>query len=394
MDVEDYLLSRGKISKRFRLGVGVLSAIFRKFQEDKCLVEAGNLAYINILSLVPLFAVLVSLFSVYGISPKAKSAMLHTLLGHMLPGTAHEVVRYIDNFLANSKALGVSGMIGLFLLAYYLFDAIQGVFQTIWKVRKPRSIFQKILIFTNVVFWTPLLMGLSVYLKARLTFFYQSNAVLGYFLTTLVFFLPWLGFTILYMVVPAVHVRWKSAAIGGAVASILWYLLLYGFDLYVKYTQSMQALSRLYGSLVIVPIFLIWIYFCWSVTFIGAEVTFYSQYPRVTTDEEGDADFLTALGILRLAGLRFLEGEGALDETEVMARWPDAGRVLQGLEKAGYIVQSAKGPLILAKPPEKIRLEDLFRTFMPGEGTLGAFYHTLREGVEGKTLRNILGEEA
>ena len=62
------------------------------------------------------------------------------------------------------------------------------------------------------------------------------------------------------------------------------------------------------------------------------------------------------------------------------------------VEKAGYIVQTVKG-LLLAKPPEKIRLEDLFRMFMSGEKTLGTFYHTLQRGVERKTLKDILGEE-
>ena len=388
MGTSDYSGEKGGILQRARSVFGVLATIFKKFQDDKCLVHAGNLAYISILSLVPLFAVLVSLLSVYGISPKAKSAVLQMLLGHVLPGTAHEVVRYIDNFLANSRALGVSGMIGLFFLAYYLFDAIQGVFQTIWKVRKPRSFLQKILIFTNVVFWTPLLMGLSVYLKARVTFFSQMGALPGYFLATLAFFLPWLGFTIVYLVIPSVHVRWKPAAIGGAVASILWYFLLYGFDLYVKYTQSMQALSRLYGSLVIIPIFLLWVYFCWAVTFVGAEIAFYYQYPHTGSKGNKEVDFLSALGILRFVGSLFVKGKGAPEEMEIVTRWPDATSAIQRLEDGGYLVQTNKG-ITLAMSPEKIDLETLHRIFVQEE-TLDPFYQKFLEGIRGKTLKDFL----
>ena len=366
----------------------MLLNLYRDFQEDKCFIHAGHLAYISILSLAPMIVVGVSLFSVYGISPAMKTAILDVFLKHMLPETAQSAFQYIDKFVSKAGSFGLPGMAALIFLSYSLFNAIQKVFQGIWKVRKKRSFIQNIFIFTNVLFWTPLLMGISIYLKGRLEFMYQGNVASETFLTFVALLLPWAGFTVVYLIIPAVQIRLRSAALGGLIASILWYMLLHGFDLYVKYTQSMQALSKLYGSLVIVPVFLIWVYFCWVITFIGAEVAFYHQFPRSGTGNAGEGDFFTALAILRYVASRFKAGKGPVDEAEITGRWPVACAVLERLVKAGALADSGNGYLP-AKPPDKIRLADLLMGYTSRD-EIGGIYDALSKEMETVTLEDSL----
>jgi len=362
--------------------------LYRDFQEDKCFIHAGHLAYISILSLVPMIVVGVSLFSVYGISPDMKTAILDVFLKHMLPETAQSAFQYIDKFVSKAGSFGLPGMAALIFLSYFLFNAIQEVFQGIWKVRRKRSFIQNIFIFTNVLFWTPLLMGISIYLKGRLEFMYQGNAASESLLIFVTFLLPWAGFTVVYLIIPAVQVRLRSAALGGLIASILWYMLLHGFDLYVKYTQSMQALSKLYGSLVIVPVFLIWVYFCWVITFIGAEVAFYHQFPRSGAGNTEGGDFFTALAVLRLVASRFEAGKGPVSEAEITGRWPAAGVVLERLVKMGVLADS-ENRYLPAKPPEKLRLTDLLAIYTTRD-EIGGVYDALSEEMETVTLEDSL----
>ena len=364
----------------------MLLNLYKDFQEDKCFIHAGHLAYISILSLVPMLVVGVSLFSVYGISPAMKTAILDVFLKHMLPGTAQSAFQYIDKFVSKAGSFGLPGMAALIFLSYSLFNAIQGVFQGIWKVKKRRSFVRNILIFTNVLFWTPLLMGISIYLKGRLEFMYQGNVASETILTLVAFLLPLAGFTVVYLIIPAVQVRLRSAALGGGIASILWYMLLHGFDLYVKYTQSMQALSKLYGSLVIIPVFLVWVYFCWVITFVGAEVAFYHQFPRSGAGNAGKGDFFTALAILRFVASRFKKGNGPVSEAEITGRWPAARVVLERLVKAGILADSENGYLP-AKPPDKIRLADLLVMYT-SRGDIGGVYDILWEEMDGATLED------
>jgi len=357
--------------------------------EDKCLTHAGNLAYICILSLVPLLVVGASLFSAYGLSQEMKSSVVEMFLRHLLPSTAENVGDYIDSFISNSRTIGISGMVALIILSYSLFNAVEGVFQAIWSVKGDRSLIQKILIFTNVLFWTPLLMGMSVYLRTRLEFVYHANVFTEYAISTVAFLLPWVGFTAAYLIIPVAKVRLKSAALGGIVATVFWYLILHGFDLYVKYTQSMQTLSKLYGSLVIIPIFLIWIYFCWVVTFFGAEVAFYHQFPKFNSRETGEGDFFTVLAILIFVASEYEQGSGCVEEDEIVKRWPGSNGVLRKLIDLGILVEADEGYL-LTKPSGMISVERLYQIFAPREG-VGKVYEMFAKEVKGKTLRDCLG---
>ncbi len=350
-------------------------------------MHAGNLSYISILSLVPMIVVGVSLFSVYGISAEMKKTILDVFLRHMLPQTAESAYQYIDRFLSNAKVLGLPGMIVLIFLSYSLYSAVQKTFQTIWRVNKRRSLLQNILIFTNVLFWTPLWMGLSIYLKTKLEFAYQGSAFSEYLLSTLAFLLPWTGFTAVYFIIPPVRVRLRSAAMGGFVASVFWFFLLHGFDIYVKYTQSMQTLSKLYGSLVIIPVFLVWIYFCWSVTFIGAEVASYRLHSSDFGEPERQ-DFFTALSILIYVAISFVKGNGGVGEEEILQKWPGALGTLLELSRLGFLAR-ADTRYLLARPPDKILVDRLFRAFAP-PGGLGRAFEVVKEAFSGKTLEELL----
>ena len=317
-----------------------------------------------------------------------KAAVAEMFFKHLLPVTAENVGHYIDTFISNSKAIGVSGMIALVLLSYSLFNAVEEVFQAIWNVKGNRSFIQKILIFTNVLFWTPLIMGASVYLRARLEFVYHANVVTELTLTVAAILLPWVGFSAAYVIIPAAKVRLKSAVLGGFVATVLWYFLLYGFDAYVKYTQSMQALSKLYGSLVVIPIFLIWIYFCWVISFLGAEVAFYHQFPEFRAFENRRADFFTILEILIFVASEYERGRGGVEESEIMAKCPGAFDALNALVSLG-LLSEVNGEYLLRKPPERISLEELYERFGPREGVKTTCASVMK-GIQRKTLRDCL----
>ncbi len=337
---------------------------------------------------MPLVVVGVSLFSVYGVSGHMKHAILDAFLRHMLPQSAESAYQYIDSFISNSRALGLPGMIVLIFLSYSLFNTIQGSFQTIWKKRRRRSFIQNLLVFTNVLFWTPLLMGVSIYLKTKMEFAYHTSLFAEYMMTSLAFLLPWIGFTAAYLIIPPLQVRLRSAALGGVIASILWLALLHGFDIYVKYTQSMQTLSKLYGSLVIIPIFLVWVYFCWIVTFIGAEVASYHQFPRFRFKETGQNEFFTVLAILRSVASKFERGGGGTKETEILQTWPESHKILDKLVDTGILAVTDE-EVFLAMPSRKISVENLFQEFVRQED-IGKAYELIDRELSERTLEDFL----
>ena len=91
-------------------------------------------------------------------------------------------------------------------------------------------------------------------------------------------FVVWL---LLNQSVEAVHLFF-----GALLAMILFELSKRGFAVYVTH---FPAYDTLYGALALVPIVFVWVYLCWLVVLLGAEMTALLQQIAADT-EKADAD--------------------------------------------------------------------------------------------------------
>jgi len=84
------------------------------------------------------------------------------------------------------------------------------------------------------------------------------------------------GFTLLYMALPNVPVRFRHAAIGGVIAGLLFEVLKFGFGIYIR---NFAAYDAIYGALSALPVFLIWTYLSWAVILFGGVVA--AELPKI-----------------------------------------------------------------------------------------------------------------
>ena len=77
------------------------------------------------------------------------------------------------------------------------------------------------------------------------------------------------GLTLLYKWVPRTQIQWSAAVRGALVAAIAWNLAKW---LFAYYAFQAWTLKDLYGSLVTIPLFIIWLYTSWIVTLLGAQL--------------------------------------------------------------------------------------------------------------------------
>lgn len=82
-----------------------------------------------------------------------------------------------------------------------------------------------------------------------------------------------LSFAAIYAYVPDKKQKFKEQIPGAAFASVLWSIFSWGFSVYVTYGNSYGV----YGSLSLIIIVLIWMYFCMYIIMIGAYLNRYSQ---------------------------------------------------------------------------------------------------------------------
>ena len=95
------------------------------------------------------------------------------------------------------------------------------------------------------------------------------------FLMNFRFILVWLILTLLFSViyayVPDVKLSFREQIPGALFASVAWSIFSWGFSMYVNYGNA----YGIYGSLAIITIVLLWMYFCMYIIMIGAYLNKY-----------------------------------------------------------------------------------------------------------------------
>lgn len=86
---------------------------------------------------------------------------------------------------------------------------------------------------------------------------------------TMPFLLLLLGVTCLYRYLPHHRPAWREALAGGLVLVVLWELTKHVFT---NYIQTLTVYGRMYGSLLVVVLFLLWVYYSAALFLFGAEV--------------------------------------------------------------------------------------------------------------------------
>ena len=341
--------------------------VVKKFIRDRCATDALALSYVTVLSLVPLIVVTFSLLSSFATLAAVKERLLNYLLQFLVPESASAVVKYITGFSTKAKTVGLGGLLALFSLAFSLFSSAEQSMSRIWRIKKSRNFINKLFVFSNILFWVPLLLVASFYFSTKAALVTYLGGFSRLYLIVFPLVISWLAFSLFFLIVPPCRVSILSAASGGSVSAVLWELAKNGFDLFVAHALSIKAFSVIYGSLMIFPVFLIWIYWCWFITLLGAEVSFMVHYRG--TCENGRpcvAGFFISVALLTRLTRGFLEGRGPVPEREVVSGLGlDVARgVLEVLEDKGFIVETQNG-YILVKPPERVFLRELVGLFVP-----------------------------
>ena len=275
--------------------VQFVKATWSQFNRDKVIIRASGLAYSSLLAAVPLVAVGFALFSAFGAFDDVKQKVQDILFTHFLPTSQDEIVLYFNQFADGASKMGMIGFLFLVLASILLLDNIESNFNQIWHVTTRRSFVSKITSYTSVLVFGTLLLGTSITISARLKamlirdipFDPGTLERLGTWIFPLIF--TFLAFWLMYLVIPFTRVQIKSALMGAAIGSIFWEL---GKNLFANSVGQSVRYSTIYGSLAVIPIFLIWLYITWIIVLLGLEIAFTHQHfaALVRSEAAGERD--------------------------------------------------------------------------------------------------------
>ncbi|MFT5424010.1 MAG: membrane protein [Phycisphaerales bacterium] len=184
-------------------------------------------------------------------------------------------------------------------------------------------------------------------------------AVIGFVMTV---FISTLLFFTAYMTMTNTRVRWRSAIAGAMVAAIIWELGKWGFRSYIEFSVGY---ARVYGSLAVLPLFLLWVYVTWLIVLFGLQVAYTLQTIREWDDEDaadtpGLIDPAVALAVASAVASRFSSGKLATrdivaDACGLTDRVTSA--ILETFEAQGLVhlvERNNREGYALAAPPETL----------------------------------------
>ncbi len=243
-----------------------------EFLDKGCQKSAAALTYMTLFALVPLMTVTFSMFSVIPAFDGVAEQLQSLIFAHFVPETGTEVQRYLADFSAQARRLTGAGVGILVVTAYVMLTNIEKTFNAIWGVQQARRGLASFLLYWAVLSIGPLLLGAGMLITTYLLSLRLMVSELDQLGISTAFFslVPLLltsaAFTLLFAAVPNCRVPVKFAVIGGVATAICFELLKMAFGWMV----ANSSFQLIYGAFAVVPLFLLWINFVWTVVLAGA----------------------------------------------------------------------------------------------------------------------------
>lgn len=300
------------------------------------------------------------------------------------PEGAGETSQALDTWLksqvqqAEQVDMAAITWVGFAVAAYAaigLLSTIENSFNIIYRAPEGRSWIRRVPLYWFLLTLSPVAIILSTYLTGRVDTGLSSLQmwpwVSGFGATAWSVSVAWLFMFIVYTLFPNTSVAARPALVGSLTFALL---LEVGKWTLGAYLSNALSISRLYGSLGLVPLFMFWVYIMWLVLLFGLEVsaTLQTLHGRRLEEMEqrqrkiGLVDPAAVLSIMEVVAERFHAGRSStprqLAETTSI---PESivGEMLDHLvrEEMLYRLAGEDQSVSLTQPPENVTADRLLQ---------------------------------
>lgn len=249
--------------------------IIVRFFSERFYDQSAQMAYYFMLSLFPF---LIFLFSLIGFLQVNPDNILEMVKPFAPPSTYHVIHNTLESILAKGQGQWLSfSLIAAFWLASMAIQSLVRSLNKAYKIRRNQSFFLQGLLIDFLI-----TLGFMFLLSFSLVIPIVENIVRHFVLTQITiealwyrlwFITKWgLGtlflfffFSILYKVVPSIHLPWKKIFPGAIFATIGWQVVSIGFAKYV----GISNYTEFYGQLGSIIVLMVWFYLTAVVLLVG-----------------------------------------------------------------------------------------------------------------------------
>ncbi len=272
-------ISLEDVKKKIKGITQIANLIYRNYSDNETQVLAISLTYFSLLALFPLMALILGITKGFGLD-----ILFISKLFELVPQNEEMIRTVLDiaNKLLKSAEGGILAGVGIVILLNSVIKVLitlENSFNKIWHVSKKRSIARRIvdciaIIFIGPIFLIVLIGTNSFVIEQVSTLFFRGTVGVGIFTQILGPLFYILLFTLIFYLIPNTNVKLKSAIISGIITSFLCYILKF---IFLSVQGSITSYNAIYGSLALVPIFLIWVQYIWVTILLGSQISFCIQ---------------------------------------------------------------------------------------------------------------------
>ena len=264
----------------------ILAMVSRDLYSGMLSLRSTSLVYTTLLSIVPVLAISLAISKAVGLHDQLEPTLIRILAPL---GEQSQVVSALMISFLQDMEYGLLGILGTVLLVYNVFSLIlkvESAFNDTWRVRANRPVLLRLVYYLVIMLVGPVLIFSTVGITASLgsnTFLNGLEALpyIGRVVSiagrSLPYILVTFAFCFIYLLVPNVRVKFRSAFFGALTAGILWASLSL---LFASFAGSTTHYTAIYSSFAIMLIFMIWLYLSWLVLLIGASIAYHHQHPQ------------------------------------------------------------------------------------------------------------------
>lgn len=264
--------------------IKIITLSIREFVQGRVINKASALTYSTLLAIIPILAILFAIARGFGLDNLLEEQLRTGLEGQAI--AAETLLSFIDSYLSQAKNgvfIGV-GIIMLFYTVLLLTHNMEQTFNSIWQVKKLRSLYRKMTDYFSMLLLLPLLIllssGISIFMSTFMKTM-EEYTLLAPVIKSLVrltpYVLTWGMFTALYIFMPNTKVKFKYAILPGILAGSAFQAFQY---LYIGSQIWVSRYNAIYGSFAAIPMFLLWTQISWSICLFGAQLCYVAQNLR------------------------------------------------------------------------------------------------------------------
>ena len=347
--------------------------VFKEYFRKECPTVAASITLTSLFAIVPAFFIIINILNAFNAFSSLSDNIQNFLFKNMLPATATTVQQYITVLSNKMISLPITSIIVLLVVIFLMIKRLEITLNKIFYVNKQRPMIQSLLVYWALMTMGPILIGfvfISTTYIISMTWFFKGVGIEQYLLNFLSIVFLTGGFFVVYKILPNTKINSKSSPLCSLSGCYSFSIAKKVFSLYMFYVPTY---SVIYGSLSLIPIFILWVYVTWHITLLGAVMIRAMQYMKVTLNFKKEVkrdDLSISVNILKDLHTVQRELENGMSISNIykktaVADYDKVKQVLYSLEEASIIRITAQDICYLNCDVFHLSLYKVYLAFNP-----------------------------